>query len=53
MDAYNKDAKDANINSSMDEAMAIWIIAMQTMVAEDMAKEIMVEVGDIYSQEQQ
>ena len=48
MDAYSKDEEeDSSSISSMDKAVAIGIPTMQTLVAGDMANEVMVDVGNI------
>ena len=39
LENYNKDAEEVNSSNSMDESVIIRIIVMQTMVADDMAKD--------------
>ena len=39
LDNYNKDAEEVNSSNSMDKSVIIRIIVMQTMVADDMAKD--------------
>ena len=49
MDAFSKDDEEVRSNSRMDEAVGIEIIAMQTVVAKDLVKEVMVDIGVIDS----
>ena len=50
MDAFSKDEDDVSSNSNMDMAIDIGIVAMQIIMAKNMAEEFMVDVGDIGSE---